>query len=120
MTQKPKNPLPDQGCIECGESFTPTRSDARFCSANCRVKAHRSATAQNLDAKLVNENIDAHGRAYRLWCSIKESSGHLIDIKLTSTFSGALKPEAHRTVWQATLPRDAIATLYNLLGEHLS
>jgi hypothetical protein len=28
-------------CERCGEPFTPTRSDARFCSGRCRVAAHR-------------------------------------------------------------------------------
>jgi hypothetical protein len=116
---KPRTAIPKQDCIQCGDHFTPTRSDAKYCSANCRVKAHRAANAQNIDVNLINENIDAHGRAYRLWCGITESRGDLVDIKFTSTFSGALKPEAHRTLWQATLPRDAIATLHTLLGEHI-
>ena len=30
-------------CDQCGESFTPKRSDAKFCSARCRVAAHRKA-----------------------------------------------------------------------------
>jgi hypothetical protein len=28
-------------CEQCGESFTPSRSDARYCSGRCRVAAHR-------------------------------------------------------------------------------
>lgn len=31
----------DRDCDQCGESFTPTRSDARFCKTRCRVAAHR-------------------------------------------------------------------------------
>jgi len=30
-------------CQSCGDSFTPKRSDARFCSATCRQRAHRAA-----------------------------------------------------------------------------
>ena len=30
-------------CASCGESFKPTRSDARFCSDRCRQRAHRAA-----------------------------------------------------------------------------
>jgi hypothetical protein len=29
-------------CPVCGEPFTPSRSDARYCSTTCRVRAHRS------------------------------------------------------------------------------
>jgi len=28
-------------CGHCGESFTPARKDARFCSSKCRIAAHR-------------------------------------------------------------------------------
>jgi hypothetical protein len=28
-------------CISCGNSFNATRSDARYCSGRCRVRAHR-------------------------------------------------------------------------------
>lgn len=31
----------DRPCQQCGESFTPRRSDARFCSGRCRVAHHR-------------------------------------------------------------------------------
>ena len=29
-------------CENCGEPFTPRRSDARYCSTRCRVAAHRA------------------------------------------------------------------------------
>ena len=29
-------------CVECGASFTPARSHARYCSVRCRVAAHRA------------------------------------------------------------------------------
>jgi hypothetical protein len=32
---------PLMSCAKCGESFKPTRSDARFCSDRCRQRAHR-------------------------------------------------------------------------------
>lgn len=28
-------------CAACGVTFTPSRSDARFCGTRCRVRAHR-------------------------------------------------------------------------------
>ena len=33
--------LIDQPCQQCGDTFTPQRSDARFCSGKCRVYAKR-------------------------------------------------------------------------------
>lgn len=33
-------------CDMCGDMFAATRSDARYCSAACRQKAHREATAK--------------------------------------------------------------------------
>jgi hypothetical protein len=41
-SQKPKPPSIIQ-CQDCGDTFTAKRSDARFCSVKCRVKAHRAA-----------------------------------------------------------------------------
>ena len=32
-------------CVQCSERFTPQRSTARFCSARCRVAAHRASVA---------------------------------------------------------------------------
>lgn len=32
---------PRRKCYQCGEEFTPQRSDARYCSAACRKQAHR-------------------------------------------------------------------------------
>jgi hypothetical protein len=34
--------LEDLRCGRCGGLFTPTRSDARYCSLRCRVAAHRA------------------------------------------------------------------------------
>ena len=31
-------------CAQCGQTFTPTRSDARYCSGTCRQRAHRAQT----------------------------------------------------------------------------
>jgi hypothetical protein len=36
---RPRLPRP---CMRCGETFTPARSDARYCSGRCRVAAHRA------------------------------------------------------------------------------
>lgn len=35
---------PDKRCKQCGGIFVPKRSDARFCSARCRVAAHYKRT----------------------------------------------------------------------------
>lgn len=35
-----------RACEHCGSLFTPTRSDARFCSGRCRVAAHRRKEAE--------------------------------------------------------------------------
>jgi len=29
-------------CEQCGETFTPSRADARFCTTRCRMRAHRA------------------------------------------------------------------------------
>ena len=41
---KRRRPPPNQrACAQCGETFSPARSDARFCSTRCRVAAHRAS-----------------------------------------------------------------------------
>lgn len=32
-------------CQQCGRAFTPARSDAKFCDAQCRQRAHRARLA---------------------------------------------------------------------------
>jgi len=100
-------------CAQCGETFNPVRADARYCSDLCRVNAHRAQRAAEAaeQAVLVNENIDAHGRAYRLWIRAQPSREGLIDIQFTSTFSGALNPDQHRVVWQTSLPPEAVGVI---------
>lgn len=107
----------DPICAHCGESFQPARADARYCSTACRVSAHRAASRENRhsDATLINEIIDAHGRATRLYASAKPTGHGLIHLVLTSTFSGAQKPDAHRVVWQTSLPGEAIESLREVL-----
>jgi hypothetical protein len=41
----------DLRCGRCGGSFTPTRSDARYCSLRCRVAAHRARRKEAPSAK---------------------------------------------------------------------
>jgi len=36
-----KQPVPIQ-CLRCQETFTPKRTDTKYCSTKCRVAAHRS------------------------------------------------------------------------------
>lgn len=33
--------MEDKICSQCGEKFTPERTTAQYCSAKCRIKAHR-------------------------------------------------------------------------------
>lgn len=39
--------IPVTHCAEedCGQAFTPTRSDARYCSSSCRQRAYRRRSA---------------------------------------------------------------------------
>jgi predicted nucleic acid-binding Zn ribbon protein len=108
-------------CAQCGETFDAVRSDARYCSDLCRVNSHRAQRAAEAaeQAVLVNENIDAHGRAYRLWIRARPSREGLIDIQFTSTFSGALNPDQHRVVWQTSLPPKAVGTVLSTLTQSL-
>lgn len=66
--------------------------------------------------KLINEVIDIHGRATRLYADIQPASHGLIDITITSTFSGSSRPDLHRKVWQTSLPADSIDKLRAALG----
>lgn len=36
----------DRSCSECGDIFTPSRSDAQFCSTACRQRAYRKRKAE--------------------------------------------------------------------------
>jgi hypothetical protein len=41
MERRAMLPVPSLGCVECGSPLVLTRSDVRYCSARCRVRAHR-------------------------------------------------------------------------------
>jgi predicted nucleic acid-binding Zn ribbon protein len=105
-------------CDSCGQPFTPTRSDARFCSDPCRVRAHRQQRISQ-GAVLVNEVVDNHGRSTRLWVSAKPASGGLLHFLLTSTFSGAQRPEDHRIVWQTSLPTESLKVIRDVIDDSL-
>lgn len=68
---------------------------------------------------MVNEVIDAHGRATRLWASARPSRGGLIDFVLTSTFSGAQRPNDHRVVWQTSLSPESLAAMRDVIDSAL-
>ena len=112
----------DPSCSYCGEPIQSTRPDARFCSNACRVSAHRAANRkkQSETATMINEVIDQHDRATRLYASAKPTGHGLIHLAMTTTFTGALKPEAHRVAWQTSLPREAIEALRNVLDDVLN
>ena len=44
--EKHRQPTPERSCAHCGEQFTPKRSDARYCGATCRQRAHRSGARE--------------------------------------------------------------------------
>lgn len=43
---------------KCGKTFTPMRSDAKFCSTKCRVAHHRSG--KELEARLLRVSRDCN------------------------------------------------------------
>jgi hypothetical protein len=51
-----------QVCRECNHDFTPSRSDAKFCSDGCRFRAHR----QRLKARAEAERERALAKAAAL------------------------------------------------------
>jgi predicted nucleic acid-binding Zn ribbon protein len=109
-------------CAHCGGPIQAARADARFCSTSCRVSAHRAANRQKKGetATLINEVIDGHDRATRLYATAKPTGHGLIHLAMTTTFSGALKPDAHRVAWQTTLPREAVQALREVLDDVLN
>ena len=108
-------------CLHCGEPIEGARADAKYCSSSCRVSAHRAAARQdrNLSAVMISEVIDQHDRATRLYASAKPTGHGLIHLAMTTTFSGALKPDDHRVAWQTSLPREAIEALRDVLNDVL-
>lgn len=108
-------------CAHCGGSIEGARADARFCSTSCRVSAHRAAARQGRSqgATLINEVIDQHDRATRLYAQAKPTGHGLIHLAMTTTFSGALKPDQHRVAWQTTLSRESIQALRDVLDDVL-
>ncbi len=48
MSERKKAARADRSCESCGISFTPGRSDGRFCSRACRQKAYRERLNDNL------------------------------------------------------------------------
>ena len=39
-------------CTQCGESFKPSRADAKYCSAKCKQSAYRQRTAEEMKRKI--------------------------------------------------------------------
>jgi hypothetical protein len=48
--KRTKGRLSDVTCNGCGESFTPKRADARYCSSACRQRAYRGRRAEGKGA----------------------------------------------------------------------
>ena len=71
-------------------------------------------------AQLLHAVIDAHDRATRLYASARRARHGLIDISLSSTFSGSSRPDLHRVLWQSALPPQAILALREVLDAVLA
>jgi hypothetical protein len=56
----------DFQCEECGELGIATRKDARFCSAACRVKAHRKRNKKTVTDKPRMRGYDIRKERERL------------------------------------------------------
>ena len=63
----------DHTCQQCGIAYQPARTDARFCSAACRVRHHRGSPKADTKASstlrswlLKRDYASQHGRALRL------------------------------------------------------
>jgi hypothetical protein len=69
-------------CQACGESFTPTRSDGRYCSSPCRQKAYRRRVSA-LDGPKGSGPTQAHIRGgeelFRLTAETREALRRTID-----------------------------------------
>lgn len=62
-------------CVVCDARFLPRRSDARYCSAACRQKAHRSREAQD---GLLREIEAARWRYWRLVWQLHAGDGDAV------------------------------------------
>jgi hypothetical protein len=78
------------------------------------LSAHRQDAAQ-----LLHTVIDAHDRSTRLHARARSARHGLIDLTLSSTFSGASRPDLHRELWQSALPPQAILELREVLDQAL-
>lgn len=79
------------------------------------MRSHRQQRSSD-GAVMVNEVIDAHGRATRLWVTAKPTSGGLVNLVLSSTFSGAQRPNDHRVVWQTALPPESLSVIRDAIS----
>jgi hypothetical protein len=70
--------------------------------------------------RLLHQVIDAHDRATRLYASVRNARHGLIDITLSSTFSGSSRPNLQRVLWQSSLPPQAILALRDVLDQALT
>lgn len=50
---------PARDCDRCGQSYIPTRTDARYCSTRCRVAAHRARAAERARLHALAQRWDA-------------------------------------------------------------
>jgi hypothetical protein len=70
--------------------------------------------------RLLHQVIDAHDRVTRLYASVCNARHGLIDITLSSTFSGSSRPNLQRVLWQSALPPQAILALRDVLDQALT
>jgi len=57
-------------CVDCGAEFEPTRRDAEFCSAPCRVEFNKRRQLRGMilyDLMMINRNERKLAKAARVW-----------------------------------------------------
>ena len=48
----------ERNCVQCGNSFIPSRSDAKFCSNKCKLKYNRHNDTDKLESDTDNFKTD--------------------------------------------------------------
>jgi hypothetical protein len=77
-------------CEACGEAFTPTRSDGRYCSSPCRQKAYRRRVSA-LGGPKGSGPTQAHRRGeepFRLTAGTREALRRAIDLRSRERLAG--------------------------------
>jgi hypothetical protein len=54
LSPPPRPESPMLACASCGRTFSAARSDARYCSGRCRVRAFRARLASKIQGRAEN------------------------------------------------------------------